>query len=121
MRRFKALPKRKRNELPTKRRNQLPKYAHGHERVTGRALQRRRKELWAKDPHCAGCGRVVAYPHGFELDHTIPLHLGGTDTPDNWQLLCVHWEGDSKLGCHNEKTVEEHKALGKAYTPTRYR
>lgn len=80
-------------------------------RITGRRLQNRRLSMWTKDPHCAGCGRVVEYPHGFELDHKVPLSQGGQDTEDNCQLLCVHYEIRSgravKLGCHADKTRAE--------------
>jgi 5-methylcytosine-specific restriction endonuclease McrA len=51
---------------------------------------------------------VVAYPGGFELDHVVPLHLGGEDDESNCQLLCVHFEVRDgalvKLGCHADKT-----------------
>ena len=77
-------------------------------RITGRKLQSRRLSMWTRDPHCAGCGRVVAYPGGFELDHVVPLHLGGDDDESNCQLLCVHFEVRDgalvKLGCHADKT-----------------
>jgi len=47
----------------------------------------------------------VAYPGGFELDHRVPLSLGGADTDENCQVLCV-WYDDAgtKRGCHAEKT-----------------
>lgn len=59
------------------------------------------------------CGRVVEYPAGFELDHRLALEHGGTDSEDNWQLLCVRVEyidGQRvKTGCHVEKTAAERK------------
>lgn len=77
-------------------------------RTVGTTLQNRRKRLWTADPHCAGCGRVVPYPHGFELDHIVPLWQGGPDEEGNCQILCV-WtdEVGEKRGCHAEKSAEE--------------
>lgn len=49
-------------------------------RMLGRALQKRRLAVWAKDPCCAMCRRLTAYPSGYELDHTVPLFKGGADT-----------------------------------------
>lgn len=46
-------------------------------RITGRRLQARRLAVWRQDPTCAVCGRVVDYPGGFELDHKVPLFMGG--------------------------------------------
>jgi 5-methylcytosine-specific restriction protein A len=83
------------------------------QRVTGRALQRRRLELWTAGPVCAMCGRVVEYPGGFELDHKLALEHGGDDSAGNCQLLCIHVEiidGQRvKTGCHVNKTAEERK------------
>ena len=41
-------------------------------------------------------------PRPFVLDHVIPMVDGGSDTPDNWQLLCER--------CHKIKTAREAKA-----------
>ncbi|NLY58832.1 MAG: HNH endonuclease [Gammaproteobacteria bacterium] len=80
-------------------------------RITGRRLQNRRYSIWKRDPHCAGCGRVVGYPGGFELDHIVPLYQGGPDTEENCQVLCIHVEivdGQRvKTGCHVGKTAED--------------
>lgn len=79
--------------------------ASSTQRMTGRALQDRRLRLWTANPYCAGCGRLVAYPHGFELDHRVPLYLGGEDTEANCQLLCT---ADALVpGCHARKTTED--------------
>lgn len=68
-------------------------------RMTGRRLQDRRWRMWQKDPHCAVCRRVVEYPHGFELDHIVPLVSGGADEESNCQVLCCGPDG-----CHLIKT-----------------
>jgi len=76
--------------------------------MTGRKLQDRRLRIWLKDPHCAGCGRLTAFPHGFELDHKVALFLGGQDTDENCQVLCVERMADgTKTGCHVSKSNEE--------------
>ena len=83
-------------------------------RVTGRALVARRLRLWSNDPHCASCGLLVDYPHGFEIDHILPLHLGGTDYDSNCQILCVYTDDTGrKAGCHADKTAAEATAVGK--------
>jgi 5-methylcytosine-specific restriction protein A len=78
------------------------------DRMTGRKLQSRRLRLWSKDPRCASCGRVTQYPNGFELDHKTPLFLGGQDTDENCQIMCIWYDGaGNKHGCHVEKSSEE--------------
>lgn len=80
-------------------------------RITGRRLQARRLSVWQRDPNCAACGRLVAYPQGFELDHKVPLFMGGEDVEENCQVLCVHFEMVDgrwvKTGCHALKTSAE--------------
>lgn len=77
-------------------------------RTAGSALQRRRLRAWEASPTCAMCGRVVAYPGGFELDHIIPLWEGGKDEPENCQILCMWMDGAGvKKGCHAGKTALE--------------
>ena len=77
-------------------------------RMTGRKLQDRRLRIWAARPHCAGCGRLTIFPHGFELDHKVPLFQGGQDTDANCQVLCVHYDAlGHKAGCHAEKTARD--------------
>ena len=46
---------------------------------------------------CAACKKLVgAY---YEIDHVVPLHLGGGNASSNLQLLCCL--------CHKQKTVAE--------------
>lgn len=81
------------------------------QRITGRRRKDRRERMWARNPHCASCGRLTDLPHGFELDHIVRLDEGGQDVEANCQILCVHWSEDGgKLGCHAEKTAEEERA-----------
>lgn len=67
-------------------------------RMTGRALQARRLRLWAADPHCLKCRRLIAM-HEFELDHETPLFKGGADMDENCQVLCHD--------CHAAKTATD--------------
>lgn len=62
---------------------------------------------------CKACGEVFespirpggpAYPEfaSLQLDHIKPLHLGGDESPANFQLLCGP--------CHQKKSAAEHRA-----------
>ena len=53
------------------------RYYDTTKRITGRALQKRRLSVWTKDPCCAVCRRLTAFPRGFELDHVVPLFPPG--------------------------------------------
>jgi 5-methylcytosine-specific restriction protein A len=55
-------------------------------------------DLWAKDPRCARCQRVIA-PKEMIRDHIVPLEEGGQDIETNTQVLC--------LECHQAKTSQE--------------
>jgi 5-methylcytosine-specific restriction protein A len=69
------------------------------QRVTGRALQRIRRQHLQQQPLCVRCkskGRIAA---ATQIDHEIPLWNGGADTDSNRQGLCDD--------CHREKTASE--------------
>ena len=54
---------------------------------------------------CEACGGMLK--NRYEIDHIKPRALGGTDTLDNAQVLC--------LPCHLRKTLEEDRPqIGKA-------
>ncbi|WP_308377906.1 HNH endonuclease signature motif containing protein [Streptomyces sp. ISL-98] len=53
--------------------------------------------------NCARCGRHVL-ASGIDVDHVLPLALGGEDTDDNVQPLC--------RPCHRLKTREDFGAGG---------
>jgi len=84
--------------------HRLKKLKIADKRITGVTLQQRRLKVWKNDPHCAICGKLTEYPHGFELDHITPLYLGGEDVIENTQILCCGEEG-----CHKKKTKEDMK------------
>lgn len=72
-------------------------------RITGRALQKRRVAVWARDPHCAHCRELTSFPHGFHLDHIVALGNGGHDTDENSQVLCIP--------CHRKKSKGDVQAF----------
>ncbi len=47
---------------------------------------------------CQLCKRLVL-PAGIQVDHIVPLHMGGGDHDDNKQCLC--------LDCHDLKSEQE--------------
>lgn len=84
-------------------------------RMTGRKLQARRLRVWSTAPHCAQCGALTLYPHGFELDHKISLFDGGQDADGNTQVLCVSHDAQGrKTGCHDAKTRQDMGYRGRA-------
>lgn len=62
--------------------------------------------LAAQSYLCAcGCGESLAMGAPCEFDHIVPLGLGGTNMPDNFQALTPH--------CHKQKTHgRKHNRLG---------
>ena len=74
----------------------------GELRLRGRALQERNDRIRLRDGYtCKGCG-CVADRHEGQVDHIIPLHLGGSDDDINLQWLCHE--------CHVRKTEQEQRA-----------
>ena len=68
-------------------------------RITGRPLMRIRDRVLMRDCYtCQVCGRVDPGP-GLEVDHIVPLHLGGKEDDNNRMTLCV--------SCHKEKSYKE--------------
>jgi 5-methylcytosine-specific restriction protein A len=68
-------------------------------RITGRMLQARNTRYLREHPLCARCeaeGRTAA---AMEVDHKIPLHVGGQDVESNLQGLCIK--------CHEAKSARE--------------
>lgn len=50
-----------------------------------------RTEIYERDEgRCRGCHKELENkPHGFQIDHIVPISLGGPDTPANVQLMCA--------------------------------
>lgn len=76
----------------------MKKKAASLKRIRGRALQRIRREMIAKDPRCAMCRRILA-GIDWHVDHIQALVNGGEDAPENRQLLCAP--------CHEKKTRKD--------------
>jgi len=74
------------------------------ERIRGYQLQKIREETALDAEYiCQSCGRVTGMKHG-EVDHKVPLHLGGAESSQNRQWLC--------RDCHRKKTEQEEKDRG---------
>jgi 5-methylcytosine-specific restriction protein A len=73
------------------------------ERIRGYALQKIRLRILLRDGYaCRVCGRASA--DGLEIDHVVPLHLGGKETDQNRQALCPE--------CHAAKSAIEERGRG---------
>ena len=72
------------------------------ERIRGGAAMKIRDRILKRDAYrCQSCGHLFS-PSQLVVDHVVPLHLGGTESDDNRQALC--------LGCHDIKTIAEQQA-----------
>lgn len=76
--------------------------AKEQKRLSGRALQRARHQLFTLNPLCAECERQGFVRVATQRDHIIPMAQGGTEDPSNIQGLCGE--------CHDAKTEREKKA-----------
>ena len=72
-------------------------------RTRGSAWMATRKRILLRDRYtCQGCG-LIRMDH--EIDHRVPLHLGGADDDSNLQSLC-RTVGEAE-GCHARKSRAE--------------
>ena len=72
----------------------------GTKRISGNSLYAIMKRFERTHPRiCAECRRQGLVGFGDELDHIIPLHLGGKEADSNRQWLCREH--------HAEKTARE--------------
>ena len=65
-------------------------------RITGRQLQRIRKQVFGEQPICVACKAKGKVTPAVEVDHIVALVNGGEDNHENRQALCSE--------CHAEKT-----------------
>ncbi|MBS7805084.1 HNH endonuclease [Rhizobiales bacterium TNE-4] len=56
--------------------------------------------------HCAQCSLKITPGKRWDLDHVIPLSLGGSNEPTNLQVLCQ--------ACHTQKTKSDVSSNAKA-------
>lgn len=68
-------------------------------RLSGRRLQERNERVLAANPLCVYCQAKGIIRAAVEVDHRVPLHLGGPDTENNLQGLCRE--------CHDDKSAQE--------------
>lgn len=72
------------------------------ERIRGSKLTAIRERIALRAGYCCEvCGQTTA--HG-EVDHKVPLHLGGQETDENRQWLCRK--------CHEIKSAKEERDRG---------
>jgi len=72
------------------------------ERIRGGKLMKIRDRVLLRDEYtCRGCGSVSV---NLEVDHIVPLHLGGAESDENRGSLCHE--------CHEIKTAQEEKDRG---------
>lgn len=55
---------------------------------------------------CAKCTRKLVIGDDWDVDHRIALENGGTNAPENLQVLC-DW-------CHEPKTADDHRTASKS-------
>jgi len=77
------------------------------ERPRGRILQRLRTRIMQGQPLCKMCEDKGLVTPGAEMDHIVPLFMGGSNDDDNLQMLCVE--------CHRKKSADD---LGVRFRPT---
>lgn len=66
-------------------------------RLRGRHLEHIRERVLFRDNYtCRICGRVTM---DLEVDHIVPLHLGGAESDSNRQAICSE--------CHKVKSEKE--------------
>ena len=72
------------------------------DRLRGRRRLERNERYLSEHPCCAHCQKAGRMRAATEVDHIVPLHLGGADAEPNLQGLCHV--------CHVAKTSAEHAA-----------
>ena len=91
------------SRLTTGKTSRLAVQAADTPRIRGNAWQAIRRRILLRDAYtCQGCG-LVRNDH--EIDHRVPLHMGGKNNDENLQALCRS-VGEHE-GCHARKTRTE--------------
>ena len=74
----------------------------GMKRIIGREAGRIRDRIKLRDEYtCQKCGRLTV---DGEVDHIVPLAVGGSNNHENLQWLCKD--------CHKAKSLREEKERG---------
>lgn len=72
-------------------------------RIRGWKLLKIRERILLRDSYtCQVCGRVSVH---LEVDHIVPLHLGGSESDKNRQAICTE-------PCHRLKSEREERERG---------
>lgn len=66
------------------------------DRLRGRRAVEQRARRLSSHPLCAHCLKAGRIQVATEVDHVVPLHMGGPDTDENTQNLCHD--------CHTDKS-----------------
>lgn len=86
--------------LPARVKTLDPRFASsGIQRIRGSALQRIRREHFARNPLCVECDRQGLIRLATQVDHIVALCNGGRDIESNRQGLCAQ--------CHEAKTKRD--------------
>ena len=72
-----------------------------HRKMNHRLWSRLREEVLDKEPLCRMCSNLGISVAAQEVDHIVPLSLGGLTSRNNLQPLCRK--------CHTLKTARENK------------
>ncbi|OPY88823.1 MAG: HNH endonuclease [Smithella sp. PtaU1.Bin162] len=71
------------------------------DRIRGYELQKIRERILLRDDYtCKHCGRVSV---DLEIDHIIPLYLGGKEDDNNRQALCNECHAIKSAGGKTER------------------
>lgn len=68
--------------------------------------QQRARAFANADGKCASCGIKIRIGQDWDLDHILALENGGSNDPENLQVLCEL--------CHAKKTGDDHALAGKS-------
>ena len=77
-----------------------------HERRKDFTPTERAKIFAEAGERCAKCTRKLGIGEDWDLEHRIALENGGTNNPENMQVLC-DW-------CHTPKTSDDHRTASKS-------
>lgn len=72
-----------------------------NERIRGREHGKIRYRILLRDMFTCQVCKNTYIPKFLEIDHITPLHLGGTETDENRQCICID--------CHKAKSEREEK------------
>ena len=78
-------------------------------RMSTRPWRRLRAHILARDPICKLCAEADRLTLSCEVDHIVPIHLGGSDSATNLRGLCHD--------CHARITAQQLRDLVREQNP----